>query len=180
MPFWLKTTLVILFGNVLGIWFATENTRALDREYLVEDMRTEMNRATGLLAGMIAESVVVGDTRKTDTIIKEYVSNWPEVTYVHIINDNGVIVTEWLKKPIQFGEGILKFEQPIMYGNEEFGKLSLYSDLNTFYYAMAEHINSTRRRTALILLAVTLFIVFVVNYASLKEYKVTKKEADVG
>ena len=180
LPFWLKITLVILLGNALGIWFATEDARSLDKQYLVEDMRVEMNRATRLLSGLVAESVVTGDMRKTDATIRQYVSSWSEVTYVHIVDDDGMLVTEWQKKPIQFGEGILKFEQPVLYGNEKFGSISLYADLNTFYTAMAEHIDKTRRRTAFILLAITLFIVFVVNYASHREIELSKNQVDAG
>jgi len=71
--------------------------------------------------------------------------------------------------PIIFGEGILKFEEPITYGSEQFGVFSLYVDLNNYYRLMNEHIDDARRRAALILLSITLFVVFISNHYFLKK-----------
>ncbi len=121
----LKTSLPIIIAISIGIWFAGEHTRKLDEEYLIGDMRREMQRATALLAGLVSDGVVTEDAKKADATIKQYLSNWPEVTYIHIQDDTGILLTEWKKRPIIFGEGILKFEQPITYGNVQFGILSL-------------------------------------------------------
>tara|TARA_B100000929_G_C15189296_1_gene311657 strand:+ start:382 stop:528 length:147 start_codon:yes stop_codon:yes gene_type:complete len=44
-------------------------------------MRDDMQRTTGLLAGLIVESVVTGDEGKTEAIIRQYAEGWSEFTY---------------------------------------------------------------------------------------------------
>ena len=158
-----KSTLPIIIAISIGIWFSGEYTRKLDAEYLIGDMRNEFQRATTLMAGLVSVGVTVKDVQDIDATIKQYVLNWPELTYIHIQDDSGNLLTEWKRKPIPFGEGILKFEQPITYGNEQFGIFSLYVDLNNYYRLMNEHIDDARRRAALILLSITLFVVFISN-----------------
>lgn len=168
-PFWLKLSSLICLGILFGTWFAGEATRKLDTEYLLDTIRGDMQRTTGLLAGLIVESVVTGDTRKTETIIRQYVAGWSEFTYIHVLDEYGNFVTEWQKHPIKFGPGIRKFEQTIEYGGQKFGILSVYADLGSIHTAVEQHINSSRRQAALILLSITMIIVFFVNFFALKE-----------
>ena len=168
-PFWLKLSLVIGLGITFGAWFAGESTRKLDTEYLLETARKDMQRTTGLLAGLIAESVVIGDSRKTEAIIRQYASGWSDFTYIHVLDDGGFYVTEWQKRPIKFGPQIRKFEQAIEHGGQEFGVLSVYVDMGSIHEAISEHIGTSQRRSALILLSITMFIVFFINYFALKE-----------
>ena len=168
IPFWLKLSFVIGLGISFGFWFAGEATRKLDTEYLVDTSREDMQRTTALLVGLIAESVVTGDTRKTQSIIKQYASGWSEFTYIHVLDEHGNFVTEWQKHPIKFGPNVRKFEQAIEYGGQQFGILSVYADMGSFHAAMEQHINSSRRQAALILLSISMFIVFFVNFFALK------------
>ena len=71
---------------------------------------------------------------------------------------------EWQKRPIKFGPHIRKFEQPIVHGGQEFGILSMYVDMQSFDDAMNAHISTSRRQSALILLSLTMFIVFFINF----------------
>ena len=169
IPVWLMQSLTIFIGISVGIWFAGESTRILDEDFLVGNIKREINRSTELLAGLIAITVVANNKIETDIIIKQYLSGWNEVTFVHVSSDDGMLFTEWHKKPIQFGEGILKFEAPVTLGNEDFGVLSVYADTNNIYSAMHDHIQSARRRVALILLSISMFIVCLVNYVSEKQ-----------
>lgn len=168
MPLWIKACATILIGIGLGVWFAGEAARRLDEDYFITTTRAGMERAVELLARLVSEAVLTGDEQKTDAIIKQYISDWPEVTYVHILGENGALFVEWQKKPITFGPGIFKFETPIEIGTQSFGVLSLYVDLNEIYNAMRRHISATRRREALILLSITLFVVSFVSYATVK------------
>jgi hypothetical protein len=169
LPFWLKLSIVIFLGILFGTWFAGESTRKLDTEYLLDTIRDDMQRTTGLLAGLISESVVTGDARKTEATIKQYVAGWSEFTYIHVLDDNGNFVTEWQKRPIKFGPDTRKFEQAIEYGGKQFGILSVYADLSSFHAAVEDHISTTRRQAALILLSITMFIVFFVNFFAFKD-----------
>ena len=169
IPFWLKLSLVIGLGILFGTWFAGESTRKLDTEYLLDTVRNDMQRTTGLLAGLIAESVVISDARKTEAIIRQYASGWSDFTYIHVLDDDGFYVTEWQKRPIKFGPQIRKFEQAIEHGGQEFGVLSVYVDMGSIHEAISEHIGTSQRRSALILLSITMFIVFFINYFALKE-----------
>ncbi len=168
LPFWLKLSIVLGLGILFGTWFAGEMTRKLDTDYLLQTAHDDMQRTTGLLAGLILESVISGDSLKTEATIKQYVTGWPEFTYIHILDDNGNVVTEWQKRPIRFGPGILKFEQPLEYGGQQFGFLSLYADMSSFHNAVEQHVSSSRRLSVSILLSITMFIVFFVNYFAFK------------
>lgn len=168
MPIWLNASLTIIIGITAGAWFAGEITRQLDEDYLVSDIRREMTRTTGLLSGLIVNSVITDNVEETNAIIRQYVSEWPEVTFVHVEDEDGYQFTEWKKRPIQFGQGILKFEAPIKLGAENFGILSVYADMSGFYTDMDEHISDTRHSAALILLSITMFIVCIVNYSALR------------
>ncbi len=154
---------------MFGSWFAGESARTLDTEYLLETVRSDMQRTTGLLAGLIAESVVTGDARKTEALITQYASGWSDFTYIHVLDEDGFYVTEWQKRPIKFGSGIRKFEQVIGYGGQEFGILSVYVDMRSVHKAIKQHISASRRRSALILLSTTMFIVFFINYFALQQ-----------
>ena len=88
-----------------------------------------MQRTTRLLSGLIVESVIIGDTGKTEVIIRQYAAGWSEFTYIHVLDDDGFLVTEWQKSPIKFGPSIRKFEQSIEHGGQEFGILSVYVDM---------------------------------------------------
>jgi len=168
IPFWLKLSALIGLGIFFGTWFAGEATRKLDTDYLLLKIHNDMDRTTALLAGLIAESLVTGDTRETEVTINQYVAGWSEFTYVHVLNDKGNIVTEWQKKPRAFGQGIRKFEQAIELGGQQFGVLSVYADMSSSLTAVEEHINSSRRQFALILLSITMFVVFFINYFAFK------------
>ena len=63
----------------------------------------------------------------------------------------------------------MKFETPIVYGNENYGVLSIYVDMTEFYSAMHEHINSTRFYVALILLSIVMLVVLIVSFTAMKE-----------
>ena len=169
IPVWLMASFTIFIGISLGVWFAGESTRSLDEDLLVGNIKREINRSTELIAGLIANAVVANNKIETDIIIKQYISGWDEITFVHVLSDDGMFFTEWHKKPVQFGEGILKFEAPILLGHEDFGVLSVYVDINNIYSAMDEHIQSARRRAALILVTITMFIACLVNYVSEKQ-----------
>lgn len=77
IPFWFRLSLVICIWILIADWFSGESTRKLGSEFLLDRIRDEMQRTTGLLAGLVAESVVVGD--------------------------DGFYVAEWQKRPTQFG-----------------------------------------------------------------------------
>jgi hypothetical protein len=168
IPFWLKLSALIGLGIFLGTWFAGEATRKLDTDYLLLTIHNDMDRTTALLAGLISESLVTGNTRETEVIINQYVAGWSEFTYVHVLNDKGNVVAEWQKKPRAFGESIRKFEQAIEFGGQQFGVLSVYADMSSLHTAVEEHISSSRRQFALILLSITMFIVFYINYFAFK------------
>jgi hypothetical protein len=77
IPFWFRLSLVICIWILIADWFSGESTRKLDSEFLLDRIRDEMQRTTGLLARLVAESAVVGD--------------------------DGFYVAEWQKRPTQFG-----------------------------------------------------------------------------
>ncbi|NKB38414.1 MAG: hypothetical protein GKR93_14825 [Gammaproteobacteria bacterium] len=169
IPFWLKLSILLVFGISLGVWFSGESTRKLNSEYLVQTIRQDMQRTTGLLAGIIVDSVIVRNHEKTESLIRQYASSWENFTYIHVLDDEGLFVAEWQKRPIKFGPGIRKFEQEIEHGGQIFGILSVYVDMGAMYTSIDNHINSSRRQSALILLSLTMFIVFFINYFALKE-----------
>ncbi len=177
IPVWLMASFTIFIGISLGVWFAGESTRSLDEDLLVGNIKREINRSTELIAGLIANAVVANNKIETDIIIKQYLSGWNEITFVHVSSDDGMLFTEWHKKPVQFGDGILKFEAPILLGEENFGVLSVYADINNLYSAMDDHIQSSRRRAALILLSITMLIACLVNYVSEKQILAGKDDS---
>ena len=90
IPFWLRLSLVIFIGILIAVWFSGESTRKLDTEFLLDRIRDDMQRTTGL----VAESVVVGDDVKTEEILKEYALSWSEFTYIYVLDDDGFYVAE--------------------------------------------------------------------------------------
>jgi hypothetical protein len=172
IPFWLKLSTVIALGILYGIWFAGEATRKLDSDYLLATIHRDMQRTTTLLAGLIAEPIVTGDTGSTEATIYQYVEGWSEITYVHVLDENGYFVTDWKKNTRSFGPGIYKFEQVIEHGGQNFGILSVYADMNPVYSAVDQHISSSRRQSGFLLLSITMFIVFFVNFFALKGIRV--------
>jgi hypothetical protein len=172
IPFWLKLSIVIALGILFGIWFAGESTRKLDSDYLLVSIHKNMQRTTTLLADLIAEPIVTGDTGSTEATIYQYVRGWPEITYVHVLDENGHFVTDWQKSTRSFGPGIHKFEQVIEYGDQNFGILSVYADMNPVLSAVEQHISSSRRQSGFILLSITMFIVFFVNFFAFKGTRV--------
>ena len=169
IPFWLRLSLVICIGILIAVWFSGESTRKLDSEFILDRIRNDMQRTTGLLAGLVAESVVIGDNVKTEAILRQYALSWSEFTYIYVLDEDGFYIAEWQKRPIQFGPNVRKFEESIIHGEEEFGILSVYVDMHLFFDAMDEHINTSRRQSALVLLSLTMFIVFFINFFALKE-----------
>lgn len=163
MPLWLKITFSIVFAIFIGAYMAGEDTRRLDEKYLMGDIRHEMQRTTNLLAALVAESVVTKKEMNTSAIIKESLAKWPEIMFIHIADEQGKFIYEWKKRPIVFGQGILKFEQSITYGKVEYGILSVYVDLRNIYKEMEEHIGKVRHRSTLILLVTTFLLIIFVN-----------------
>lgn len=163
IPLWLSISIIIFGGTVIEAYLAGEITRKLDTQYLVSNVRVEMQRATSLLSHTIAEAVVTKDVKKAGIIIEQTVTAWPEISYLHIEDDYGVYVTKWEKDSFEFGDGIIKFEAPIIFGEQKFGILCVYADLRQFYADMRDHINEIRRRSALILMMVALFVIAFVD-----------------
>ena len=160
----------------MGVWFAGESTRKLHEEFILNTMRADLQRSTSLLSGLLVQSVVTGNVQETEMTIKEYVAGWSEVTYIHVLNDEGFFHTEWKKQPIQFGPDIRKFEEKIEYGGQDFGVLSVYVDTGPFQSAMRKHVSATRRLAAGILLSISMFVIFFVNYFGIKELELRIKE----
>jgi len=163
IPLWLKITLSIVFTISIGAYMTGEDTRKLDERYLMKDIRHEMQRTTSLLAALVALSVVTKKEMNTSAIIRESVAAWPEIMFVHIIDEQGKFIYEWKKQPLVFGQGILKFEQSIIYGEVEYGILSVYVDLRNVYKEIEEHIGKVRHRSTLILLVITFLLIIFVN-----------------
>ncbi len=167
LPIWLRSTAVILAGILLSVWFTGEATHRTEERDRLAEMRSGVERSVGLLAGLVSESLVTSDQATADAVIRQYVSAWPQVTFVHIADADGEFFTEWQQKPAKFGDGILKFEQPIRFGKQTFGTLSLYVDLNETLASIRAHVSRDQRRAALMLLALALLITAVVNYAAM-------------
>jgi len=171
LPLWLRATAVILAGILLSVWFAGEATRKLDEEFLLGEMRAGVQRSAGLLAGLLSESLVTGDLATADATIKQYVSTWPQVTFVHVTDARAEFFTEWQQHPIKFGDGILKFEEPIRFGRQDFGTLSLYVNLQDPLHSIHAHVLASQRREALTLLALALLIIAMASYAALEPFR---------
>ncbi len=161
-PLWSKVTFIIFFGTLIGAYISGESTRKLDNEYLISDIHSATQLATTLLANIVSESVVLNDARTSDAIIKQSVKEWPEATYIHIEDDRGFYFTEWGKLK-ETGLGIQKFEAPIILGEQDYGVLCVYVDLRQVYKNMESHIGEVRNRSALILLAISLFVIAIVD-----------------
>ena len=162
LPLWSKVTFIIFFGSIIGAYMSGESTRKLDSEYIIRDIRNATQLSTTLLANILSESVVVNDLDSSNSIIKQSVKHWPEVKYLHIENENGGYFTEWGKLD-RSGFGIQKFEAPIIFGEQNYGVLCVFVDLGKVYSDMESHISEVRNRSALILLAVSLFIIGIVD-----------------
>jgi hypothetical protein len=90
---------------------------------------------------------------------------------VHVTDAGGAYFTEWQQHPIKFGEGILKFEEPIRFGRQDFGTLSLYVNLQDPLRSIRTHVLASQRREALSLLALALLIVAMASYAALQPFR---------
>ncbi len=177
LPLWLRATAVILAGILLSVWFAGEATRKLDEEFLLGELRTGVQRSAGLLAGLLSESLVTGDRATADATIKQYVSTWPQVTFVHVTDAGAAYFTEWQQHPIKFGDGILKFEETIRFGRQDFGTLSLYVNLKDPLSSIHAHVLASQRREALTLLALALSIIAMASYAALQPFRELSEQA---
>jgi len=153
------------------VWFTVELTLRLDQKYLLENLHDDTQRSTDLLAGLLKDAILTRDTDKADSIIRLYASDWPSITFLHIDDEHSRFFTEWKKLPISFGEGILKYDSPVVVGGQNFGTLSLYVDQRDRIRDIQEHISSIERRVALTLLAMMLFISAVVSYAAMHPIK---------
>ena len=171
IPLWCKTTVVLTLGIALSIWFTVELTLSLDQKYLHEKLHNDTQRATELLAGLLKETVLTRNKAKTDSIIKQYAGDWPDITFLHIEDEHAHFFTEWKKQPVSFGEGILKYEAPIVVNNQKFGTLSLYLDQRDRLNSIQEHVSAIERRVALTLFAMMLFISAIVSYAAMHPIK---------
>ena len=171
IPLWCKATLVLTLGIALSIWFTVELTLNLDQKFLHEKLHDDTQLATDLLAGLLKESVLTRDKARTDSIIRQYASGWPDITFLHIDDEHSHFFTEWKKQPVSFGEGILKYETPIMVDNQRFGILSLYVDQRDRLSSIQEHVSAIERRVALTLFAMMLFISAMVSYAAMHPVK---------
>lgn len=167
IPFWFRLSLVLGLAIAMGTWFSGEATRTLQTDFLMDTVRRDMQRTTALLAGLIAEGVITGDERLTRAIIEQYATGWSDITFIHVMNDEGYQVTEWQKRPVKFGPGIRKFEAPVSHGGQEFGVLSVYVDLGLIHRAIAEHVSTSRRQAALLLLGISMLLVFCINFLTL-------------
>jgi hypothetical protein len=168
LPLWLRASTVILAGILLSVLFTGESTRRAGEQDRLAEMRAGVERSVSLLAGLVSESLVTADRATADAVIKQYVSAWPQVTFVHITDADNEFFTEWQLKPVKFGEGILKFEQPIRFGRQVFGTLALYVDLNATLASIRHRVGRDQRRAALTLMALALLIIAVVNYAAMQ------------
>ena len=116
MSLWIKNSIVVLLSIFIATWFAGERIRALDEKYILDYIREDKTRAVQLLAGLVANSVVARDEKLIDIIIKEYLSSWPEITYVNVDDDKSRVIYSWQKKPVSFGPTVRHFEQPVIVG----------------------------------------------------------------
>lgn len=169
MSLWIKNSIVVLLSIMIAAWFAGEQIRVMDEHYLLSNIREDKSRLVALLSGLVTNEVVLKDEALIDLVIKEYISNWPEITYVHIIDDRARVIYEWQKKPIMFGPTTRHFQHPVTIGNQQFGTLTVYFDLVEYFDGAQAHIRSARQSAASILLSITLFLVFLVNYVAKKE-----------
>lgn len=168
MPLWVRASTVILAGIMLSVWLTGEATRRAEEQNRMAELRAGVERSVSLLAGLVSESLVTADRATADAVIKQYISAWPQVTFVHVSDAENEFFTEWQQKPVKFGEGILKFEQPIHFGKQSFGALSLYVDLNETLGSIREQVGRAQRRAALTLLALALLIIAMVNYSAMQ------------
>ncbi|NNE36856.1 MAG: hypothetical protein HKN08_01020 [Gammaproteobacteria bacterium] len=179
MPLWIKNSLVVILSIFIAAWFAGEQIRIMDEHYFLNNIREDKSRLVQLLSGLVANEVVLKNEAGIDAVVKDYLSNWPEITYVHILDDRARVVYDWQKKPVQFGPTIRSFQQLITVGGQEFGTLIIYFDLVEYFEATDEHIRLARQSAAAILLAITMFLVFVINFVAKQESEVENQKSDL-
>jgi hypothetical protein len=171
VPLWVKKSIVVLLSIVIAAWFSGERIRQLDQKYLLDNIHNEKARFMTLFSGLLSNAVIVKNEQEIDLIVTKYIASSPEITLVHITDDRSNVLYKLQIKPINFGESVRKFEQPIIVGGEEFGILSIYFDLSEYYQDVEEHLNYTRQSAATILLAITLVLVFLINFVAANEEK---------
>ncbi|MGK0298476.1 MAG: hypothetical protein ACI9XC_002098 [Gammaproteobacteria bacterium] len=171
MPLWVKNSIVVLLSIVIAAWFSGERIRQLDEKYILENIHNEKTRLMTLFSGLLSNAVLVKNEQEMEFIVKKYIASSPEIILIHITDDNSNVLYTLQIKPINFGEAVRKFEQPIIVGGEEFGILSIYFDLAEYYRNVEEHLNYTRKSAATILLAITLILVFLINFVAVNEEK---------
>jgi hypothetical protein len=175
MPLWIKNSLIILLCISFAAWIAGERIRILDERYILNNLREDKIKLVSLLSGLVANAVLTKDDNLIDSIIKNHLSNWPEITFVNIADDRSNVIYTWQKSPINFNQGVRHFEKPVIVGGQEFGRLSVYFDLSEYYEDVEEHIMYTRRSAASILLSITLMLVFLVNFVAINKIIYEKK-----
>jgi hypothetical protein len=66
-----------------------------------------------LLSGLLSEAVVTGNRKAANAIVRQYTTDWTDITFIHVTDENAQVFVEWHRRPVVFGDGILKFESPV-------------------------------------------------------------------
>ena len=113
IPLWCRATAVISLGIALAVWFSAEATRQMDQRFLLGEVRIAAQRHTDLLSGLLSEAVVTGNRKAANAIVRQYTTDWTDITFIHVTDENAQVFVEWHRRPVVFGDGILKFESPV-------------------------------------------------------------------
>lgn len=133
--------------------------------YEVKHLRGELDNRTrqtaSLISSVIVDAMITEDKALIETIIGQAAKAMPEIHFLDVHNEDGVMIAHWEKKNAHHPQQHMALEDKIVFEGETFGALKIQWDLSKARLHIDEHVNIVRLYVAggMLLLALIIFAI---------------------
>ncbi|MGR5146243.1 response regulator [Photobacterium alginatilyticum] len=164
LPLWLKYAFLISLITLLLSFSAGEIVRGYERNYLEDKVDRQLQSYFQALSSTTIEDVLTEDVPHLETILEQATSHNPDLTYVLICNEAGVLLARSGQDPGDNNPLTAQYHRTIMFEGEIFGSMTLALSKERLLADISHHVDQIRFISAASLLLLGFFCYFLTHY----------------
>ena len=163
LPLWIQTG-VTLGITIIAVGFVVgELVRNLETSYLKQTLEEQTDDTVSLISAVSVDAVISQDRPLLETLVSQTVGKNPDILAIQIVNEDGIILTDWHNPEEPESIKPLYFQRNIIYEEELFGSMEIELNINQAYKTINAHVAKMRMVTIGGLFLLTFIILILLN-----------------
>ncbi|OLQ69487.1 hybrid sensor histidine kinase/response regulator [Photobacterium proteolyticum] len=164
LTLWFKYAFLISLITLLLSFCAGEVVRGYERNYLEDKVDRQLQSYFQALSSTTIEDVLTEDVPHLETILEQATAHNPDLIYVLISNEAGVLLASSGQAPGSNNPLTAQYHRTIMFEGEVFGSMTLALSKERLLADINHHVDQIRFISAASLLLLGFFCYFLTHY----------------